>query len=443
MAGGTWTTQNKARPGVYINVAAQQAEKAAVGDRGTLTMPMVLSWGATGTLMEISMGEDVFSKLGYAVDDILLLREAFKRAKKVLLYRVNSDGVKATKTISPLTVTAKYPGVRGNDIKIVITPDVDENGVFRSKYNVTTLVDGVEVENQLVADIGELVANDFVTFSGTGTPVASAGASLVNGTDGTAVAADYSAYLDAAARADFDIMAVPVSDSEIKALCSAFAKQMRETEGKRIQVVLSDYATADYEGVISVKNGVVLKDGTVIDKVKAVAWVGGAEAAAGISESLTYAAYDDAVSADTVYTNTEIEAALAAGELLFSDSYGRIVVEQDINTLVAYGTAKNESFSKNRVIRTLDGFCNDLKKACDTYYVGKISNDTDGRNTIRAYAIRLAAAYQNEGALQNFDSENDITVAAGKAIDAMILTAALQPVDSVEKIYTTVTVGEE
>lgn len=439
MAGGTWKAQNRARPGVYINVAAQQTVAAAPGERGTLTMPLALSWGEAGKLMEISAGADTFTALGYHAEEILLLREAMKHAKTVLLYRVNGGGLRATITTGGLTVTARYPGARGNDITIVIAANADDG----DKFDVSTLVGGTEVDTQTVTDLGELTANAFVTFTGTGTPVATAGAKLVNGTDGTAAAADYAAYLEAAAGVKFDVMAVPTGDSEVKALCTAFAKRMRETEGKKIQVVLPDYALADYEGVISVKNGVVLSDGTVIDKAKAVAWVGGAAAGAAIAQSLTYTVYDDAVAVDTVYTNTEIEAALKAGELLFAESYGRIVVEQDVNTLVSYGTGKSQALSKNRVVRTLDGFCNDLKKACALYYVGKIGNDADGRNTVRAYAIRLATIYQNQGALQNFDAENDITAAAGTAVDAMTLTIALQPVDSVEKIYATVTVGEE
>lgn len=439
MAGGTWTAQNKARPGIYINAAAKQAVSSSTGVRGTLTMPLALSWGAGQTLFQINAGENVFSLLGYDAESILLLREALKHAKTVLLYRVNGGGIKASVTADGLIATARYAGVRGNDISVAIAADPDEEG----KFNVVTYVDGMETDVQEISALEELKGNDFVSFSGTGTPAVTAGVSLTGGTDGMAAAADYAAYLAVAAGIDFDVMAVPTDDGAVKALCAAFARNMRETEGKKIQMVLPDYAGANYEGIISVQNGVVLSDGTIIDKVKAVAWVGGAEAGAEAAKSLTYTEYDGAVSVDTVYTNTEIEDALKAGQLLFADSYGRVVVEQDINTLVTYGESKSASLSKNRVIRTLDGFCNELKRACSLHYIGKIGNDLDGRNTVRAYAIKLASAYQNAGALQNFDAQNDISVSAGASIDEMTLTIALQPVDSVEKIYATVMVGEE
>lgn len=47
------------------------------------------------------------------------VREALKRAGTLLLYRLN-EGVKAAVTNNGLQVTAKYGGVRGNDLSIVI-----------------------------------------------------------------------------------------------------------------------------------------------------------------------------------------------------------------------------------------------------------------------------------------------------------------------------------
>ena len=48
---------------------------------------------------------------------------------------------------------------------------------------------------------------------------------------------------------------------------------------------------------------------------------------------------------------------------------------------------------------------------------------------------------QGIGAIQNFDSTTDITVYAGNAIDAVVVDLAVQPVDSMEKLYMTVNVG--
>ena len=74
---------------------------------------------------------------------------------------------------------------------------------------------------------------------------------------------------------------------------------------------------ADYEGVINVKNGVILEDGTTLTAAQAVAWVTGASAAAEMNQSLTNTAYDGAVDAATKYTKSQYEAAVKAGEFVF------------------------------------------------------------------------------------------------------------------------------
>ena len=44
---------------------------------------------------------------------------------------------------------------------------------------------------------------------------------------------------------------------------------------------------------------------------------------------------------------------------------------------------------------------------------------------------------QNMSAIQNFEPD-DVTVVAGADIDAVVVDAYIQPVDSIEKIYITV-----
>ena len=42
-------------------------------------------------------------------------------------------------------------------------------------------------------------------------------------------------------------------------------------------------------------------------------------------------------------------------------------------------------------------------------------------------------------AIQNFDGTNDITITQGANLDEVIVTLNIQPVDSMEKLYMTVT----
>ena len=336
MAGGTWTTQNKVRPGVYINIRSEAQPVGALGERGVATMALPLSWGPSKQVVTIEAGQNVFDVLGYDITapQLLLVREVLKRARTLLLYRLN-EGDKATANIGSenvMTVTAKYSGVRGNDITVVVQANVDNPNLFE----VQTLVDGREVDIQTVSVIEELQENAWVTFSGTGAPEPTAGVNLAGGTDGSVTNADYTDYLEVIELHNFNTMAAPVDDETLKGVFVSFVRRLREDEGKKIQVVLPDYATADYEGVISVKNGVVLSDGTTLNNVQATAWVAGATAGANVNESLTYAAYDGAVDVDERYTHTEIVQALKNGEFLFEYSDGRAIVEQDINSFTSF-----------------------------------------------------------------------------------------------------------
>jgi hypothetical protein len=437
MAGGTWVSQNKVRPGVYINTVNEVNTGVSIGDRGIVSLPLALSWGPAKQVVSVDAGADTFDTLGYPITapQLLLVREALKRAKTLLLYRLNA-GTAATATVGPLTVTARYGGVRGNDIAVVIQTNVDDP----DKSDVKTLVAGVEVDSQTVTAADDLNANAWVEFSGTGALTTTAGTPLTGGSDGSVTAQDYLDYLAAIEVYDFNTVGLTVTDDITKQVFTSFAKRLREDEGKKIQVVVENYPAADYEGVISVKNGVVLDDGTTLTAAQAVAWVAGATAAAAANQSLTYDAYDGAVDVAPKYTNSQITAALQAGEFLFTANNGRAIVEQDINTLHTFTPEKGKQFAKNRVLRVLDGLANDYMRVFSQSYIGKVGNNADGRNLFKGEIINLTTQYQNLGAIQNFDSQADLEVLPGADPDAVVVNQWVQPVDSIEKIYMTITV---
>ena len=167
MSGGTWTKQDKVRAGAYINFKSKNKETNLVNDRGTVGLPLVLPFGPGKKIIEIDNDTDLFVSLGLekADESVLMLKEALKKAQKVLLYRLN-EGTKATKTVDGLTVSANWGGTKGNDIKIVIQTNVDNTSAF----DVITYLDNTKFETQTVKTIKELISNEFVKFSGTGAP---------------------------------------------------------------------------------------------------------------------------------------------------------------------------------------------------------------------------------------------------------------------------------
>ena len=432
MAGGTFTTQNKVRPGVYIHFESEGGSLGTMGDRGIAAMALPLSWGQPHTMLTIHAGDNPYDVLGYdlTAGELLLVREALKRAKTLLVYRLNA-GTQATASHGDLTVTAKHGGVRGNDIGIVVRQNADDEQLF----DVITVVEGNAVDTQTVPNIAGLSANAWVAFAGSGELTVTAGVSLAGGADGTATNQNHIDFLAALEVEEFHTLAYPGTDNTLKGVYASFVQRMREDEGRKVQAVLEYYPAADYEGVISVKNGVVLLDGTVLTAAQATAWTAGATAAAAVNESLTYTAYDGAADVSPRLSNSQIVEALENGEFVFALSAGRPVVEQDINTFKSFSPAKGKAFRKNRTLRIMDGLANDWKATFERYYIGKVDNNADGRNLFRKECVKLVETYQGLGAVQNFDPQADITVMQGEEADAVYVEGRIQAVDAIEKAY--------
>ncbi|RXZ77249.1 phage tail sheath protein [Paenibacillaceae bacterium] len=441
MAGGTFNTQNKIRPGVYINFRSKPTTPNTIGERGIVAFPASMPWGATGiTIIDSESFEtQSLALLGFAPSDARIrhIRAALSHARRVLIYRLGAQGAaKATATIGAATATAKYGGLRGNDLTVSVQSDLDNAG----KFDVITYLDSFEVDRQSAELVEDLVNTDFITFTGTGELTASAGVKLTGGTTGTSTGSDYTAALAAFEAEEYNVIGIPTDDQPTIQLVIAYIKRLRD-EGKKVVAVVVRYPQADFEGVISLKNGVITSDGLQVEAVSLVWEIAAMEAAAGMNEGLTYMAIPNAVEGYPKYTNSQIVQALRDGELIITTANGMAVIEQDINTLTSFTVEKGKPFSKNRVIRVLDGIANDLKRNFELAYLGKVSNNEDGRAMLRSEIVTYLEALQAMGAIQNFDPQSDILLSAGEEADSVYVQLAIQPVDSMEKIYMDVMVG--
>lgn len=445
MAGGTWNAQNKVRPGVYIRFKSSGQMGLTTGERGVVAICEPLSWGPVAQVMEINAGDDMTQYTGYDITspNNLFLNEIFKGSNrtdgpsKVLLYRPTaSSSSEATVTTGSLTATALYPGVRGNDISIVITELTEP----ASSFLVSTVVDNEIVDQQTAATIDQLVNNDWVSFSGTGALAATAGSPLAGGADGTVQSAAYSAFLTAIEPYKFDIIIYDGSDSTVQDAMISFVERIANDAGQYSQLVASGLTNPDSRFVINVESGVTLASGTQLTAAQTTWWVGGAQAGAKYNESLTYAAYPNAVNVSPLLTNSQYIQALESGEfVLFADD-GVVKVEQDINSLVTYTQDISEPYHKNRVMRLLNTIANDIYQQFSDGYIGVVNNNDAGRMQFKSAIVGYLLDIQANNGIQNFEAE-DVEVLAGQSIDAIVVNIAIMPVDSVEKIYLTITVN--
>ena len=164
--GGKYVTQNKILPGYYFQFKSASKDALAMSDRGKVAVGLALDWGAEEKVLTVSNGQfhkDSAKYFGYDYPSAKLapIREMFKNATNLIFYRLNGGGAKA----SCKWAKAKYSGVRGNDLTIVISGAVDEPG----KFDVFTYLKdeaghSIRKDKQRVATLDEIVDNDFVEF---------------------------------------------------------------------------------------------------------------------------------------------------------------------------------------------------------------------------------------------------------------------------------------
>lgn len=444
MPGGTWTSQNKVLPGVYIRFKTGQATGLTVGERGIVTICEPMSWGPVGQVTPVTLTTDMTPITGYDITapQNRFLQEMFKGTNRtsapttILLYRPSaSSSAQATVTTGQLTATAVYPGARGNDITIVITELTDPESTF----TVSTVVDGAIVDQQTAAEVTDLVNNAWVTFSGSGALAATTGAALTGGADGTVQSAAYSAYLTAIEPYKFDIMVYDGQDSTVQTALLAFIERVNENNGQYCQLVASGLSNPNSRYVINAGSPVTLSDGTELTEQQVAWWLGGAEAGARYNESLTYAQYPGAVST-TMQTVDQFSQAVQAGNLVLFAEDGVVKIMQDINSLVSYTEDIGEVYSKNRVMRLCNTIANDIFQQFSANFIGVVNNNEQGRARFQAAIVGYLQQIQDNQGIQNFTAE-DVEVLAGTAIDAIVVNVAIQAVDSVEKIYMTIEVS--
>lgn len=235
----------------------------------------------------------------------------------------------------------------------------------------------------------------------------------------------------------FNVLALPGATSEEKTSIVEWIEEMRDDEGVKVVGVLAN-KEANKEFIINVVQGIKLSDNTTLTVEEVTAYVAGITAGANVNKSNTGLKYVGAIDVVPRMTKTEMEAAITSGKFIFKvDVAQNVTSAYDINSLTDFDNEKGKQFSKNRVIRTLDGISNDLVNIFESNYIGKVNNNVDGRSLLRATLIEYFGELQRLSAIQDFSAE-DVEVLEGKDKDSVVINCNIQTVDSVEKMYITV-----
>lgn len=429
LGGGYFTSQNKVLPGSYMVFISAVNTGAALSGRGVAAMGFELDWGPDSEVFQVKaedMRFDAQTLLGYKQDHdkMKYIREVLLNADTLYAYRLNSGGAKAQNDFA----TARYSGVRGNDIKTAIQTNIDDATAF----DVQTFLGTAKVDEQTVNTAAELAPNDFVTWKANAALAVTAATSMTGGTNGTVTGDSHQSFLDGVESYTFNAIGCASAENTVKELYCNFGRRMREEVGSKFQVVVYNKA-ADYEGVVNVKNKVL---NTGEPEQVMVYWTVGAAAGCGIAESLTNKVYDGAFDVDVNYTQTQLEKAIKAGELALHRVNSDVRILKDVNSLTSLTETKGAVFQSNGTIRVIDEIAASIAAIFNTRYIGTIKNNPSGRMALWNDIVQHHLAIQGLGAIENF-KDADVKVTQGSSKAAVVVSDAVEVTGTMEKLYLT------
>ena len=428
LGGGVFTAQNKKLPGAYINFVSAARASATLSDRGVAALPLSLNWGEEGKVITLTSEDFIYNSrriLGYDYADPALvgLREVFKHAQKVLIYRLGESGVKASNEFCE----AKYAGTRGNDIKIVITANADTP----ANFDVKTLLGTVEVDVQtnISTNTDNLVDNDYVTWKPSVALAATASTPLTSGTNGAVSATSWQAALSALESETFNTLGVVSTESDIANLAIAYTKRMRDEVGVKFQTVVYN-VKADDKGIIDVVSTATSGNADM------VYWVTGAQAGCAVNKSCTNMVYDGELTVNLDKDQDDLAACIDNGEFVFHKVGDEVRVLTDINSKVTITEDEGEDFKSNQTMRVVDQIGNDIAVLFNTRYLGVVQNNNSGRISLWNDIVKHHQELENLGAIEDFEPES-VVVSQGATKKDVVVSDAVTPVNAMEKLYMT------
>jgi hypothetical protein len=418
LGGGNFIAQNKMLPGAYINFVSLARMGANLSERGSAAFPFSMDWGVEDEVFTVTNDEFIKNSKAifgydYTHEKMKGLRELFRNTQTLYAYRLGVASEHAGCDFG----AAKFGGERGNDLSLTVS----KSG---NLFTVRTLLDGVQVDSQSVTNAGELRDSDYVIFDDEATLAVTAGMPFIGGENAKVTVSDYQRFLDKIESYCVNAIGVHSQDSKVNSLFAAFAKNIRDKVGVKLQVVVFNHA-GDHEGVVNVKNCVDL-----------TYWVTGIIAGCAVNKSNLNKVYDGEFDIPDDLTQRELEDAISAGEFTLHRVGDTLRVLADINSLVTTCDEKGEVFKDNQTIRVIDQIAGDVAKLFNTKYLGNVANDESGRVSLWADIVKHHEDLAMIRAIENF-SDEDVEVLAGDDKRSVVVRDKVNIVNAMAQVYMT------
>ena len=370
-----------------------------------------------------------------------------------------------------ITINGKYFGARGNAFTVQVAANAQdaarkdvtlrEGSTILRTY--TTRIDNTVsgMVQDLVNQINDDTANFWITavFITAGSEeLANVGATnLASGVDdeGNIVGADYTEAMDALELENIDTVYFETIDATIAGTTiPAWLLGVRDAGKKIIWVTGSDAADSvanakadaegfNFEGTVYVHPGFTDDNlagvSTSYAGFQAAARIAGMVSSTPLTESLTFKTIGDINDLVVRLGNADVKNLLLSGILVMQFDGIRFKIERGINTLSTPGATQSDIFSKIRPIKILDSVFNSISAAVDESVIGVINNDAQGQTVVLSLMREFLKTLEddniiNPGYTVETDPDNPPT------IDRYFVKIGIQPIDSIEFIYTTIEV---
>ena len=140
-----------------------------------------------------------------------------------------------------------------------------------------------------------------------------------------------------------------------------------------------------------------------------------------------------------MYTQSELQTAIKAGEFVLHNVNSDIRVLEDINSMVTETDACGDIFKDNQTIRVIDQLGNEDAVLFNTKYLGTVPNNDSGRISLWSDLVKIRQQLQDVGAIENF-TDSDVEVTQGNSKKSVVVTGSVQVAGTMSKVYMTITV---
>lgn len=458
--------EKKKRPGVYQRYENIGGALVAGATDGVVACCVRSHWGETEKVFTFESAEAAKIALGDSGSDgtASLITEIFAGgAVKVYCVRLGHGSVRKTislkDTSTPakdaVSMTAKCPGSR--PLNYMIRNVLGEKG----KKEFLVLEGTFVLENISFHGGDETEIDDFLEatkhsmyfdfhkiegYEGSGMLQEVGQTDFPVGTDPTITVEDYATAFTLLEPYVFNAICVDTEDVAVHVLLSSFMQRIYregnilpfaivgESTSIPFDLRLSHARAFNSYNMIYVGGGMVDTVGNKVEGYQAAARIAGMVAAISANQSLTHKVINGMSDVLERLTNSQYEAAIDAGMLVFSlSSAGNVWIESAVTTLNAPQGEDDEGWKKIKRTKIRKELMNRASATVEPL-IGNINNDADGRATVMIAVGKLLGLMAAEGKLLSgsyieVDKEN---LPEG---DSAWFNIYADDIDSLEKIY--------